>query len=111
MSKVILAIMATLFTGSLAAAACNPCICGSGGGAPPPTDCPKGGKWRNHSHIPVRAQGLLYSILSDKMVEQQLLSAGGLEAVSTIESGSSVSFKLKTSDGAEFVTPNFQTQD
>ncbi|WP_347358626.1 hypothetical protein [Bdellovibrio sp.] len=107
MNKMILAMSmaVAMASGSVASAACNPCICGLGGGLPPPPECPGGGGWKKRSTVPVHAQSLLESVLSDKSVEQQVLGSGGLESVQCFESGDAVSFQLKTTDGAEYVTP------
>lgn len=39
--KIMLVMGVSFSFGNLALAGCNPCICGQGGGLPPPPDCPK----------------------------------------------------------------------
>ncbi len=108
MNKFFLGAVLSLVISGSAWAGCDPCICGNGGGLPPPTGCGYG-PWAGRL-VPGADNAQLRAILSQDSVQEQLAASGGLMSVQRIESAGSTSYEFGTFQSQNFGVSNLPVQ-
>ncbi|HEX7673708.1 MAG TPA: hypothetical protein VF412_06030 [Bdellovibrio sp.] len=99
MNKFILTVFSIITMAGSAYAGCNPCICGSGGGFPPPPDC---GQFSSNRQV--------MDLLSQPSIQNDLESRGGLTKIQSFQSENSVVYHFTTSQGEVLTTPELSLE-
>lgn len=97
MNKFFMGLILSILVSGSAWAGCDPCLCGYGGGLPPPKGCGYG-PWAGQL-VPDADVAKLKAILSQEAVQTQLAEDGGLVSVERVEVNGDVNYQFTTGQG------------